>query len=341
MQKKKLVDILRRWILRAMSIRWSTIGYLFAVHFALSFAAFSWAGEESLTNSLIDYLYFWVTTGSTVGYGDLSPSTQWGRLYTSFLFQPGANALFLLTFGKLGTELLNIRDMIMNGFGNFADKEDHVVIIGYQPGRTDRLISEGGSLMKDADVVLVTAFDGDVHLRGATHVVKTANLSDTDALERAGVKGAQRVVIMPANDSDTLSAGLAVMSLKPQGHVIAYFEEPRQAELLERHCPEIENVVSTSVEQVSRALTDPGSSRVLYDLASLNTEFTLYSSPLPDGNSVNAETPDAKIKEAGGNMIGYRRHDSEDINFSFQGDCTINPGDIIYYIARERLDCLG
>ena len=57
--------------------------------------------------SWIDSLYFSATTISTVGYGDLSPKTEFGKLFTVIYISVGVG-VFITVFTQFARALLNI-----------------------------------------------------------------------------------------------------------------------------------------------------------------------------------------------------------------------------------------
>jgi len=76
-----------------------TIGILLIIIilFSLSLYTFFY-GEISNASTFIDYLYFGMTTTTTIGAGDMIPTTQRVRIYiTSYVFM----FLYVLVFSNL------------------------------------------------------------------------------------------------------------------------------------------------------------------------------------------------------------------------------------------------
>jgi len=103
------------------------VGYL-----ALSVGAFSGLLEPSWT--IIDSLYFAVATFTTVGYGDLSPTTMAGKVFTIFFSLYGISILGI-ALGIIGTNVAEAQETALKGvriraskrllklFDNFSDGE--------------------------------------------------------------------------------------------------------------------------------------------------------------------------------------------------------------------------
>jgi voltage-gated potassium channel len=83
---------IRRIMVRVFAeMRWYSIVLALFFYGVTSWILLSLAGETALTQST-DFIYWLVVTGSTVGYGDLSPTTSLGKYLVSFYVIPlGSN----------------------------------------------------------------------------------------------------------------------------------------------------------------------------------------------------------------------------------------------------------
>lgn len=102
----------------------SKLGIKFVVaycagYLALSVAAFSCLLEPSWT--VIDSLYFAVATFTTVGYGDLSPSTTAGKVFTIFFSLYGISILGI-ALGIIGTNISEVQETAMKEVRHLASK---------------------------------------------------------------------------------------------------------------------------------------------------------------------------------------------------------------------------
>mmetsp|Transcript_21578 Transcript_21578/g.26436 ORF Transcript_21578/g.26436 Transcript_21578/m.26436 type:complete len:495 (-) Transcript_21578:309-1793(-) len=90
------------------------LGYL-----TLSVGAFSFLLEPTWT--IIDSLYFAVGTFTTVGYGDLSPTTISGKLFTIFFSLYGISILGI-ALGIIGTNVAEAQEEAMKGVRNRSSR---------------------------------------------------------------------------------------------------------------------------------------------------------------------------------------------------------------------------
>lgn len=83
-----------------MAINMYTLMFLLISYALLSWLGLSYANEPQLTDNLSSFFYYIVTTSSTVGYGDLSPTTDYGRLFSALFIIPCGVGLFALSVGR-------------------------------------------------------------------------------------------------------------------------------------------------------------------------------------------------------------------------------------------------
>lgn len=334
-------SLVRRWADRAYhavaDLHWSVLAGAVAVHAAGSWALLAAAGEPKLTTP-VDFLYWYATTAYTVGYGDVSPQTPAGRLVTALVVFPGAIAAFTTVVAKSLNGMGEFWRRRRNGKGDFARMSDTIVLVGFDPERTPKMIAE---LHADpalrSRVVLLTRkeiADPDERVR----YVRAQSLTSPAELKRAGVENAARVAIYADTDAETLSAALAVVALSPAAHVVCYFQDDDNAELLKLHCPEVECVVAPGAELVVRSVQDPGASRVLGALIShLDRSATLFSVEWPAGPSTTFRAAVEAFLDQGATLLACRRAGEPEPCFNPSSEAPIAPGDKLFYVADHRV----
>jgi len=133
-------QLARRAYFAIANLTWSSLLIATIVHGLLSYVLLALSGEAGLTGSFVDCVYYYMTTATTVGYGDLSPQTPAGRIWALVLVLPGSISLFTACLGKAITDLSLIWRGRMNGLGDYSLREGHTLILGWQPIRTPRLV---------------------------------------------------------------------------------------------------------------------------------------------------------------------------------------------------------
>nr|BFE81486.1 hypothetical protein GCM10020093_040870 [Planobispora longispora] len=133
------------------------------------------------------YWWYFVVTAATVGYGDLSPETAGGRVVGVYVIVGGIAALTAV-FTRLAAVLERSKGRRMKGAVT-VEASGHIVILGYTPGRTERIVEE---LIADGpcEIVLCAWEDVQAHPM-ADHDVTfvRGELTAEEVLRRAACSG--------------------------------------------------------------------------------------------------------------------------------------------------------
>src|SRR5688500_1392115 len=149
------------------------------------------------------YWWYFLVTSATVGYGDVFPTSTGGRLVGVYVIVGGIVTLTLL-FTRLAEALQSVRGTRLRGVVPLGLR-DHVVLLGYVPGRTERILDE--LTAEERQQVALCAWDdvaeNPVPDRTTVHFVR-GDLTRDDVMTRAGVATARTVVIDGRDDNETL-----------------------------------------------------------------------------------------------------------------------------------------
>ncbi|WP_040488940.1 ion channel [Fulvimarina pelagi] len=334
------LKVARRAYIAIAELTWGAVLFLFVAHLFVSYILLGIVGEDGLTGDVATYIYYYGVTATTVGYGDLSPAGTAGRLIAAFFVIPGAIAIFTAVLGKLLSGISGVWRKRMQGAGDFSTRVGHMIVLGWQEGASQQLLSmlSGERASDEALPVLVSRSLAQNPMSDQIDFVRAERLADPEALERAGISGARGVVVRGENDDETLAAALVSATLNSSIHVVAYFEYQRTAEIAERQAARIETITSLSPELLVRAARDPGSSQVAKLLLSASTADTAFSMLLPEGRAP-IRYGDALIglrRSCNATLVGVGRAGKVDLNCP--ADDPISSGDTIYYISDNRLD---
>jgi voltage-gated potassium channel len=334
----KLARLFDRAFHAMADLHWTMLVLLIAVHATVTWLLLALAGEAKLQEASA-FLYWYATTAYTVGYGDLSPQTATGRLVTALWVFPGAIAAFTTVVAKVLGAIGDIWRLRRAGKGDYSKMTASIVLIGYHPARTPKMIDElCADLSPDQTLVLLTR-QALTDLDGRIRYVQSESLTSTAALTRAGVPQASRVLIFTDSDSDTLSATLAAAALvPPTAHVVCHFEDEDHARLIDQHCPEVEVILSAGPQLVARACKDPGASQVISALTShLDEGATLFSlawgaePPRPFGALAR------RLLEGGATLLAIQSARDTTPTFNPPMDRLVEDGDRLFYVASARV----
>lgn len=334
-----LTHFVRRFLnttYRAISdLHWSVLLGIVLIHAGASWLVLDALGEEGL-RPIDQFVYWYASTAYTVGYGDLSPQTHAGRLFTALVVFPGAIAAFTTAVAKLIGDAAERFRRRRSGKGDYRRMDRCIVLIGFNEARTPKMIDE---LLADPEqdrLVLMTRKtldDPDPRVR----YVKALALTSAEDLKRAGVETAHSIAIYADSDSETLAAALAVTALNKDAHIVCWFEESEPAGLLRQHCPQVECIVAAGPEMVSRSVRDPGASQVISALTSnLDESATLYAlkwNRAETGLKVAAEA----FLAQGATLLAVHAAGQLQPAFNPGHASPVRTGDRLYYVAAGRL----
>ena len=338
-----LFALLRRSYLAVAELSWSALALMALGHALVSWALMSWAGEEKLAGDGVGFLYYYLVSATTTGYGDLAPVTQAGRLIGVLFVLPGGIALFTAVLGKMLTGIGQLWRRRMMGLNDYGDRRGHFVVLGWHDDFTHRLVEMLASERTPGTppTVLVAKALERNPLPELTDFVRTDRLASPEALARSGARRARALVVRGQNDDETLAAALVAAHCNETTHIVAYFQDERTAAMLRRQEPRIEAIASMSSELLVRAAHDPGASVVASLLFSPARRDTVFSMRVP---------ADAPAMRYGDVLAGLKRDqkvtlvglaDAGAVDLNCADSAAVRPGRVLYYIADHRLDPAG
>lgn len=324
-------------------LRTRLIGWRLPLAIVLFVFVTSWVGmvlveptDSEITRSS-NYWWYFVVTAATVGYGDFFPTSVGGHVVGVYVIVGGIVTLTLL-FSQLADYISTVKGKRMKG-AVALDLQDHVVVLGYSPGRTERIISEltaEGRLR----VALCAWDDVTAHPmpeNEAVHFVR-GDLTRADVMTRACVDCARTAVIDGRDDNETLAIAVAVDHAAPEIHMVAALRDLSRREHLSYVNPGVQCVQWHMPFLLTEEATDPGIAQVYGDLMSSGGHGNTYSLSVPRG------FPHRTVGAAqtwfgrtfGATLLAVRSAGS--LTVSPPWDRALENGDTLYYVAPERID---
>ncbi|WP_104182026.1 ion channel [Arthrobacter sp. B0490] len=316
----------RIWVLPALII--------LAVFFT-SWPLMVWAEPSDNTITSVENYWWWfLVTAATVGYGDFFPTSVGGRLVGVYVIVGGIVTLTTL-FTRIATAIENAKGHRMKGHLH-VDMADHLVIVGYTPGRTERLIHE--MLDDDARPIALCAWEdvpenpmpeqpGLGFVRG--------DLAEESVLRRAGVHRAARLLIDARDDNEALAITVAVTHVNPKAHTVVTLRDMSRALNFSYIAADIRCVQWHSPRLATEELQDPGIAVVYADLMSHGGRNT-YSTRLPEALP---QVDFGQVQEALGRNFATTviavQHEGSVINPDW--DTHLPRDAVLYYVGERRL----
>jgi len=283
------------------------------------------------------YWWYFVVTSATVGYGDVFPVSSAGRVVGVYVIVGGIVTLTLL-FSQLANALQSVRGRRLRGVVPL-DLSDHVVLLGYYPGRTERIVAE---LTAEGRIqVALCAWDDVVENpmpdRPNVHFVR-GDLTREDVMTRACVPRARTAVLDGRDDNETLAIAVAVDHANPRIHLVAAVRDLSRRESL-RYVNESVQVVQWHMPfLLSEEASDPGITQIYNDLMSSGGHGNTYSMAIPAGFG-HATFGDCQThfgRSFGATVLAVR--DGDGLKVSPPWETPVSRGMTLYYVAAERVD---
>lgn len=332
----RLVAVLYRHV--AM-LSWPALLLLVAVHLLVGWAGFILAGEDKAAEA-DSFWYYYAVTATTIGYGDIAPATTAGRAVAVVWIIPGGIALFTAVIAKLVQSTSRIWSRRMRGEGDYTEMRGHLVIMGWHPVRTRKLVQLflADRRYDHAGIVLVARGIDQNPMPDDVRFVRVNVLASADGIRRSGARHAAAVVAMGADDNETLAIGLAVGALDAAPRIVAHFQDEGVAALLRSHCPSAECSVSLSVEMLARCAQDPGSSEVQRQIVSPVDSPTQYRLVVPAGaRPVSYGQALSFFKERHDATIIAVHPANAPIQVNAPAEIPVKSGDCLFLLAAQRL----
>lgn len=283
------------------------------------------------------FWWYFVVTASTVGYGDFFPQSGAGHVVGAYIIVGGIATLGTL-FTKIASVLEAAKGRRMSGAVT-ANGTDHVVLLGYQSGRTERIVDQ--LLADDCGEIILCAWDDTANHPMPEHSVLfvRGELTSEAVLRRAGVHKARAVLVDSRDDNEALAVAVTVDHVIDSArdvHVVVTLRDMERAALVHYVHEGIRCVQWHTPRMITEELTSPGIAEVYGDLMSAGGAST-YSVALPESiGAVSVERCQEVLAHVhGATLLAARAEGRLMVNPSWQ--TTLPVASTIYYVSSRRL----
>jgi len=289
--------------------------------------------------SIVDSFYVAAQTVTTVGYGDVVPSTLKGRLFATVFMLGGVGVvLYALT----ATVQSIVQSELVATFGQrrrarkVSKLRDHFVICG--AGRVGSHLMR--NLLGSAETFIVIERDpqkvAELTDLGVVVLVRDATLEDT--LREAGVEHARGLAACLPDDADNVYVVLTARDLNPRLHIVARAaEEQAEAKLIRAGANRVVAPTIIGGHRMAVALTKPAVDDFIDSITANKLELAFEQLDVESASIlVGKKLRDTNIRsELDIVIVSIRRSDGQTL-FNPSGEVTIEGGDILIAIGKAE-----
>ena len=286
--------------------------------------------------SILDSLYVTAQTVTTVGFGDLTPRTPYGRAFAViFMMVSVGIVLYALT----STVQAIVHSELFARYGHsrkMSKMRDHFIICG--AGRVGSHLmrslraANGTFLVIESDSAKVEAL---VDL-GVTVLPRDATLEET--LREAGVQYARGLATCLPDDADNVYVVLTARDLNPKLHIVARAaEEQAESKLIRAGANRVVAPTIIGGHRMAMALTKPAVGDFLDSITANHLELGFEQLEVdPESTLVGRKLSESVIRSELNIVIVSIRRDDGEIIFNPSGETKIEGGDMLICIGNPE-----
>ncbi len=292
-----------------------------------SFASLFAFLEKDVT--FFDALYWAVTTCSTVGYGDLSPTNNISKILTMFVMISGV-ALLGYLLSTISDKLVSINMGKIMGL-NKTKAEGHTIIAGWNPVAKialEELISLG------IEVVVIDS-DGrpEISTYKKTHFV-LGNHEDPEVLIKAGIKKADNIILAMESDSEVILAINNIRALNKDIKIIGRIDDLDFSDVAENAgCDRVVSPSEIGGNLMFSALSEPSVVRWVMESTEANYGIEIEDLKVSDTAYAGKTVADVKLEECD-QIVGINRRSTRKIISLPEKDLKLEDTDVLIIMKR-------
>jgi voltage-gated potassium channel len=289
--------------------------------------------------SILDSLYVAAQTVTTVGYGDLTPATRNGRIFsTVFMLVAVGVVLYALT----ATVQAIVQSELVETFGQrrqsrkMSKLRNHFIVCG--AGRVGSHLVR--ALLNSAETFIVIERDPlkVAELTDLGVIVLVRDATHEESLLEAGVEHASGLAACLPDDADNVYVVLTARDLNPQMHIVARAaEEQAEPKLIRAGANRVVAPTIIGGHRMAMALTKPAVDDFLGSITANKLELAFEQlevepSSILTGQKLSETTIRSELDIV---VVSIRRSDGQ-ILFNPSGEATIESGDILIAIGHAE-----
>jgi voltage-gated potassium channel len=295
--------------------------------------------------SILDSLYVTAQTVTTVGFGDLTPRTAFGRIFATLFMVVGVG---IVLYALTSTVQSIVHSELFAQYGHsrkMSKLRDHFIIcgagrVGSHLIRSLRTV-DGVFLVIESDQKKVEALMD----AGIPVLLRDATLEES--LLEAGVKHAHGLATCLPDDADNVYVVLTARDLNPNIHIVARAaEEQAESKLIRAGANRVVAPTIIGGHIMAMALTKPAVGDFLDSVTANHLELGFEQLEVdPVSSLVGRKLSETVIRSELNIVIVSIRRDDGEIIFNPSGETKIEGGDMLIAIGNpeslSRLNALA
>jgi voltage-gated potassium channel len=289
--------------------------------------------------SILDSLYVAAQTVTTVGYGDITPATRNGRIFSTVFMLAGVG---IVLYALTTTVQAIVQSELVATFGQrrlsrkMSKLRNHFIICG--AGRVGSHLIRG--LMAGSETFIVLERNqqkvAELNNLGVNVLVRDATLEES--LRDAGVEHARGLAACLADDADNVYVVLTARDLNPRMHIVARAaEEQAEPKLIRAGANRVVAPTIIGGHRMAMALTKPAVDDFLGSITANKLELAFEQLEVDAGSTLAGQKlSETNIRsELDIVVVSIRRSDGR-ILFNPSGDAVIETGDLLIAIGHAE-----
>jgi voltage-gated potassium channel len=291
--------------------------------------------------SAFEAFYMTVVTISTVGFGEVHPLSEAGRLFTSFLIISGTGVL-AYTLGSLVQFMIEGKFREIIGIKKMAQQieklDSHYIVCGY--GRIGEFICKVFSANRLPFVIVEQNQEVCDRLSENGYLYVQGDATIDASLEEAGILKARGIITAVTSDTDNVYITLTARGLNPNLYILARSGEERtEKKLLRAGASKVISPYTIGASRMAQAVLRPS----VVDFIDIATgyhhlELQIEEIKVGESSSLAGKTlQDSSIRSTHNIIIvAMRKKGASDMTFNPAANTSIEGGDTLIILGEPE-----
>ncbi len=290
--------------------------------------------------SWIDCLYMTVITITTVGFGELHPLSEWGRIFTILLIVVGVGTVAVavsIMFETIFQRQMRLFMERRNMKKEINELKQHIIVCGY--GRMGRSIASSLSEAGRAIVIIECHAETVAELEREGQRVVKGDAAEESSLMAAGIDRASALVATLGTDADNLFLTLTAREMNSNLNIIARAEDERNCrKFTQAGASRVVSPFATGANHIVRLLTRPD----VVDFVELvardaDVQFEVSQIDVDAESSLAGKSlAEGRVRQTVGGMVLAIRKSSGRLLFDPPPDSRLETGDVLLVVGSTQ-----